>query len=78
EAISLEPTRASTQAALARLVATADPPAVPPRLRRRTTAPASLAATPTPAGPAAVRFDDVAGRAGLVFRYDPGATEEMF
>lgn len=79
EAVNLDPARSSAQAALARLVVAPEPPPVLPRLRDRAVATAPGESGAERVGPVAqVRFEDVAGRAGLVFRYDAGATDEKF
>jgi tetratricopeptide (TPR) repeat protein len=78
EAIRIEPTRGSSQSALARAGAGPAPSPIAPRLRRpalppRTAGPGSVARPA--AGP---RFVDEARRRGLVFSYDCGATGDLF
>ncbi len=74
----LDPTRLSAQGALSKPF---DPPAVdPPHLKLKSVA----TAAPKASGPATVakgsepRFEEVAARSGIDFRYDSGATPEMY
>jgi tetratricopeptide (TPR) repeat protein len=83
EATRVDPTRGQAQMALAKLAGVGGPPVPAPLLPRPAAAMASRPArpalpAPSRSGPAGPQFEDVAARCGIDFRYDSGATGDLF
>ena len=79
QAVRLDPTRSSAQAALAEVGDVAEAARALPRLRPapRVKADARPSASSDPAGPGP-RFEEVAEARGLVYRYESGADGDLF
>jgi tetratricopeptide (TPR) repeat protein len=77
EVIKLDPTRSEAQAALAR-PAPAEGAAVIPRIRAAATGAITPTIAPLPSLASGLRFEEIAARSGLVFRYDCGPTANLY
>jgi tetratricopeptide (TPR) repeat protein len=78
EAIRIDPTRASSQSALARTDVEPALSPTAPRLRRQAVPPKAAGPRSVEKAEAGPRFVDEARRRGLVFSYDCGATGDLF